>query len=218
MPPPTAARRGLRGRSRSRNRVRETDAPPTDAGRDELGSTEVRIETVGENDGQEIQGGNGSGGGPSGGAAVPKDSSKGCSCPGCTWTNLDVQAFEILGNVGKNFAKNLDEDRVTAFEKMNVEIASNLGVLAFSRAMGLDAALKMIRDTHTMLGAPKKKTETAEEKPMEALRDWLNGGDVPELELVAAPADPIEEEESMDEEPPESIDPENEEEGDDATE
>jgi hypothetical protein len=68
---------------------------------------------------------------------------------------------------------------------MALSVASNLGILSFSRMMGLDAALKMIRDTHTMIGAPKKKTENVEEKPLEALADWLNGKDVPGLPFGA---------------------------------
>lgn len=82
-----------------------------------------------------------------------------------------------------------------AFEGLCKDLGDNMSLLAFSRIMGVDSQIKMILQTHTMIGAPTKKAETSEEKPLEMFSDWLNGEDVPEFDrspLEPSPSDPSE--------------------------
>ncbi len=102
-------------------------------------------------------------------------------CPGCgasLGTALEVQAFQILKTVGAKFAEEQEGDRVTAFEHFAKAIAENLPILVMSRVMSLTESAKAISSIHSMIGAPQKKTESAEENSLKALASWLNGEEV----------------------------------------
>jgi hypothetical protein len=66
------------------------------------------------------------------------------------------------------------ENRATAFEKMCSFLMANLHILVGSRIVPLDRQLRMVMDTHVMIGAPKKTTEAGEEAPIDAMQRWLS--------------------------------------------
>jgi hypothetical protein len=110
----------------------------------------------------------------------------------------------------------MEQDRTKAFENAVRSIARNMPVLAFSRVLGIDNQFKMFLQTHTMIGAPKKRAESNEEKPLELLRDWLNKD--PAGDVLGVPVATLEPEDAEDPEVPDPLDDlgDEEEEDDDA--
>jgi len=92
------------------------------------------------------------------------------------------------------------------FENYAKDLARNIAILSMSRSMSLEGISRTIAQIHSMIGAPKKKTETKEEKPLEALAQWLNGEGVPGFPEVAEvpPQPPPPEEEPEEDEDGES--------------
>ena len=135
---------------------------------------------------------------------VPQESCPKCGAP--LGTTLEVQAFRILKDIGLRFAEQQDTDRVAAFENYAKDLARNIAILSMSRSMSLEGISRTIAQIHSMIGAPKKKTETKEEKPLEALAQWLNGEGVPGFPEVAEvpPQPPPPEEEPEEDEDGES--------------
>jgi hypothetical protein len=69
-------------------------------------------------------------------------------------------------------------DRVKAFEDQAKALLINQGILVTSRIISLDSLTNIVSRIHVMIGAPKKKEEESDVKPLERLQAWLNGEDV----------------------------------------
>jgi hypothetical protein len=108
-------------------------------------------------------------------------------CPGCgiaLGTELQVEAYRILGSVGRSFDRTAKKNWREAFSKLSHTVSGSLDVLVTSRVVSLEAAIKLLVSIHTMLGQPKLHTAQSDgESPLDQLSKWMNS-DGPEDELA----------------------------------
>ena len=100
------------------------------------------------------------------------------TCPKCgepLGTELQLEAFRILSEIGKKFDRQAKKNWREAFADLSHKVSGSLSVLVASRVVTLEAAIKLLVSIHTMLGQPKLNTPTEEgQSPLDQLSEWMN--------------------------------------------
>jgi len=82
--------------------------------------------------------------------------------------------MEIIRQADEIFLREQGSDRAEAFQNWCTRMIEGMHILVGARVIGLDRASKMIQEIHTMIGAPKKRTEEGQRAPMDLMAEWLN--------------------------------------------